>query len=92
MYKPDLDDKILISYNIKIKENKSLKLKIIEKNKVKKENIINIILGEIIKIHGAETYDVLISKDYIDFNLKKMIFVELQAIYLKLFHYHLGMI
>ena len=52
--KPELDDKVLISSNIVIKENKTSKLKIVEKNKVKKGSSIYIIPGKVIKIHGAE--------------------------------------
>ena len=65
-----LEDKVLINSNILIKRSKKDNLVIVEKNKVKTNSNIYTILGEVIKIHDAGVYDILISKDHKDGNLE----------------------
>ena len=65
-----MDDKILIGSNILVKRSKKDNLVVIEKNKVKSNNLIYNICAFIVHIHSAGIYDALIKKDYIDFNLK----------------------
>ena len=67
----ELDDKVLINTNITVKRNKKDKFIIIEKNKVKNEKSIYMIRGIISNILSAGIYDVLISEDYENFNIKK---------------------
>ena len=67
----ELDDKVLIVSKNTVKRNKKDNFVIIDKNKVKNKKILYIICGEIVNIHKAGVYDILISWDYIDYNLKK---------------------
>ena len=67
----ELDDKILISTNIIVKKMKKDNYTLIEKNKVKNDKSLYIIRAVIVKILSAGIYDVLISEDYKDYNLKK---------------------
>ena len=66
----DLDNKILIGSNILVKRCKKENLVLIEKNKVKSNNLLYNICAVIVRIHNAGIYDALIKKDYIDYNLK----------------------
>ena len=66
----ELDDKVLINKNILIKKNKKNNLVVTEKNKVKLKNQIYNILGEVVRIHNPGIYDILINKNYEDYNLK----------------------
>ena len=59
-----MDDKELIASNIIVKRNKKDNFNTIDKNKVKSWKIIYEICGEIVKIHKADIYDVLISCNY----------------------------
>ena len=63
-------DKILIGSNILVKRCKKENLVLIEKNKVKSNNLLYNICAVIVRIHNAGIYDALIKKDYIDYNLK----------------------
>ena len=67
----ELDDKVLISSNIIVKRNKKDNFLLIEKNKVKKEKALYNICGVIVNILSAGIYDVLISDNYENYNLKK---------------------
>lgn len=68
----ELDDKVLIGSNIAVKRNKKDNFVIIDKNKVKNKKILYIIFGEIVNIRKAGVYDILISCNYKDYNLKKL--------------------
>ena len=67
----ELDDKVLINTNIMVKKIKKDNIKLIEKNKVKNEKSLYLIRASIVKILSAGIYDVLISDDYEEYNLKK---------------------
>ena len=67
----ELDDKILINTNIIVKKNKKDNFTLIEKNKVSKDKSLYNICGVIIKIRSAGIYDILISKNYDNYNLKE---------------------
>ena len=71
IHEVDLDDKVLIANNIIVKELKKEKIKILELNKIKKDNKIYEITGEVLNIHGSGIFDILISKDYKEFKLLK---------------------
>ena len=71
VFEYELDDKVLISSNILTKKNKKDGFILIEKNKVKTERALFNICGIIIKILKAGIYDVMISKDYTEYNLNK---------------------
>ena len=62
--------KLIICNNIILKKKKK-KIIMVEKNKVKKNNGIFNICGEIIGILSSGLYDILISADYKEFDLQK---------------------
>ena len=54
-----------------VKKIKKDNIKLIEKNKVKNEKSFYLIRASIVKILSAGIYDILISDDYEEYNLKK---------------------
>ena len=77
-----INDIILLFNNFYIK-NKSNKLKILDKSRIKVKNSMYNICGEVVGILGSGNYNIIISKDYPLYNLDKFDYCQVNNSLLK---------